>query len=657
MKRSKILNKIGVIFVACLLISLSPQVVIAATYYSDFATGLDTNNGTSTSTPWKHMPGMSGWTGSATLSSGDVVVLKGGSHWTFTTAQMNTGYLITPPTPITIMGGQQCGFTGSPAVACDGTTTPCGSTASVSCNGGAAWGSGYPIIDGTGNVSGNTLYGIYAGNGLSGALIVDGLELYNITEASSGTGFGLQLAYGSNSTNNNTFTALEVKNSLFDTYAVDGISVYNDTNNKTLNHILIHDNVFEAQGRNDIESCLQNGCTSAVLNDIQIYNNTVYGSNTSGKVFTGGSVDAVDKFHNDAFMIAGANANAVYGITGLVIHHNKFIGDWCAYNGQDSTSSTAVLYLSGNTSQYSESGTLIYDNLFEDDTATCANNSGTQEPPWAWGAIGIGGGYHSGDQIYNNTFYASPNYTAGEQAIMITACNNAASISIKNNIFAKCDNCVQYYENTAQSITVTDNQFWTINSNTLINNNNTTYCTTCAGCVSDSLATAGYCANSNPEFTTLPTAGTAGSGNFNLLSNSPTIGQGANLSSIFTTDITGATWTVPYGLGAYEYGAVQSTQSTLLVTSVNGTVTSNPSGINCGSTCSANYDSGTSVTLTASPNSGYTFTGWSGGGCSGTGTCTVTMTAATSVTAYFCHNCIQLNRYKIWYGNRNCHRQ
>jgi hypothetical protein len=90
---------------------------------------------------------------------------------------------------------------------------------------------------------------------------------------------------------------------------------------------------------------------------------------------------------------------------------------------------------------------------------------------------------------------------------------------------------------------------------------------------------------------------------------------------------------------AYEGGSCTlsggATQSTLLVTSVNGTVTSNPAGINCGSTCSANYDSGTSVTLTASPNSGYTFTGWSGGGCSGTGTCTVTMAAATTVTASF----------------------
>ncbi|MGA2782341.1 MAG: CFI-box-CTERM domain-containing protein [Smithella sp.] len=86
---------------------------------------------------------------------------------------------------------------------------------------------------------------------------------------------------------------------------------------------------------------------------------------------------------------------------------------------------------------------------------------------------------------------------------------------------------------------------------------------------------------------------------------------------------------------AYEGGSCTLSTYALTVVSANGTVTSTPSGINCGSTCSANYDSGTSVTLTASPNSGYTFTGWSGGGCSGTGTCTVTMNAATSVTASF----------------------
>ena len=66
-----------------------------------------------------------------------------------------------------------------------------------------------------------------------------------------------------------------------------------------------------------------------------------------------------------------------------------------------------------------------------------------------------------------------------------------------------------------------------------------------------------------------------------------------------------------------------------------GTVTSSPAGINCGSTCTASYDNGTSVTLSAAAASGSTFAGWSGGGCSGTGTCTVTLTTNTTVTAAF----------------------
>jgi uncharacterized repeat protein (TIGR02543 family) len=65
-----------------------------------------------------------------------------------------------------------------------------------------------------------------------------------------------------------------------------------------------------------------------------------------------------------------------------------------------------------------------------------------------------------------------------------------------------------------------------------------------------------------------------------------------------------------------------------------GTVMSSPSGINCGTTCSANYASGTSVMLTASAASGSTFAGW-GGACTGTGACTVSMTAARAVTVTF----------------------
>jgi len=65
-----------------------------------------------------------------------------------------------------------------------------------------------------------------------------------------------------------------------------------------------------------------------------------------------------------------------------------------------------------------------------------------------------------------------------------------------------------------------------------------------------------------------------------------------------------------------------------------GTVTSSPSGIDCGSTCTASYAKGTKVALTPVPDSGSIFTRWSGD-CNGTGPCKVTMSADKSVEAVF----------------------
>jgi len=66
-----------------------------------------------------------------------------------------------------------------------------------------------------------------------------------------------------------------------------------------------------------------------------------------------------------------------------------------------------------------------------------------------------------------------------------------------------------------------------------------------------------------------------------------------------------------------------------------GTVTSSPAGINCPADCTENYNYNQLVTLTAAPATGSTFTGWSGGGCTGTTTCIVQVTAVTNVTATF----------------------
>ena len=80
-------------------------------------------------------------------------------------------------------------------------------------------------------------------------------------------------------------------------------------------------------------------------------------------------------------------------------------------------------------------------------------------------------------------------------------------------------------------------------------------------------------------------------------------------------------------------------QKTLTVTKTGvgtGVVTSTPAGLDCGSICEATFTPGTMVALHAVASPGFYFTGWSGGGCSGTASlCTVTMTADTTVAANF----------------------
>jgi len=85
-----------------------------------------------------------------------------------------------------------------------------------------------------------------------------------------------------------------------------------------------------------------------------------------------------------------------------------------------------------------------------------------------------------------------------------------------------------------------------------------------------------------------------------------------------------------------SFSLTQPIQYTLTV-GKNGTGTGRVTGtgIDCGIDCTQTYDSGTSVILNAAADTGSVFGGWSGGGCSGTGTCTVTMNANVAVVATF----------------------
>ena len=66
-----------------------------------------------------------------------------------------------------------------------------------------------------------------------------------------------------------------------------------------------------------------------------------------------------------------------------------------------------------------------------------------------------------------------------------------------------------------------------------------------------------------------------------------------------------------------------------------GRVTSSPSGIDCTNDCYHDFDYNTPVVLTATADPDSLFSGWTGEGCSGTSTCSVTMTEARNVAATF----------------------
>jgi PKD domain/Divergent InlB B-repeat domain/PASTA domain len=85
--------------------------------------------------------------------------------------------------------------------------------------------------------------------------------------------------------------------------------------------------------------------------------------------------------------------------------------------------------------------------------------------------------------------------------------------------------------------------------------------------------------------------------------------------------------------------AVNHTLKVSKTGSGSGKVNGTPAGISCGATCSHSYAYGTAVTLTADASSGSKFAGWSGGGCSGTRACVVTLSADQRVGAKFVETC------------------
>jgi hypothetical protein len=128
-------------------------------------------------------------------------------------------------------------------------------------------------------------------------------------------------------------------------------------------------------------------------------------------------------------------------------------------------------------------------------------------------------------------------------------------------------------------------------------------------------------------------------------SSSGNYSQNINVGDVTTKTVSNLTDGLDYyfAVTAYDISGnesgysneVSAQQNSLAVTkggTGTGTVTSSPGGIVCGSDCSEAYKSGTVVTLTPIPNTGSTFTGWSGSGCSGNAPqCSLTISSTAAV--------------------------
>ncbi len=115
---------------------------------------------------------------------------------------------------------------------------------------------------------------------------------------------------------------------------------------------------------------------------------------------------------------------------------------------------------------------------------------------------------------------------------------------------------------------------------------------------------------------------------FSLVSGSPSIDAGTTVGCGF--DITGAARPggSAYDIGPFERGGGTTPQTyTLTISASNGTVTKSPN--------KSTYTAGETVTLTAVPNSGCIFAGWSGDASGAANPVTVTMNSNKSITAAF----------------------
>lgn len=218
-----------------LCVFLVPSLAGATTYYADFDTGSDANNGLTTSTPWKRLPGMVGETVTPDFSSGDIVCLKGGVTWT-------DRLLAQPGVLYYSVGGSN--------------------TAVAACVG---WGSGKAIIDIP--LTTDTL-GAFKVQGDGDNVTVDGLRLINRDTTSANTKCGFYVE-GSAGAGNNVVN-LTVRN-IEGTLSANGLCIIGYADTWSITDSQFDDNI----GNISQSNCNGNGMQFSAKATADVINGTV----------------------------------------------------------------------------------------------------------------------------------------------------------------------------------------------------------------------------------------------------------------------------------------------------------------------------------------------------------------------------------------------
>ena len=292
---------------------------------------------------------------------------------------------------------------------------------------------------------------------------------------------------------------------------------------------------------------------------------------------------------SDSFVVQASDGNG--GTASITINVSIFVNGTCG---------------SSNSGTFTVTPT---SNLCTSGTASTVTGTG----PWNWNCAGLNNGTtatcSAAITSYSVTFASDANGTLTGSA------NQTVNYGASATAITAVPKTGYHFVNW------TGNGFTTTTSNPLTVSNVTAALSITANFAIDSVN--GSCGSSSGQTlitvpsTNLCTAGTAStvtdSGPWNWTCSGSNGGTSSNCSAAIQTN----------SISISKSG------------SSGGSVTSDGGSISwVGSGGSAAYNYGTVITLTATPDSGNIFTGWTGD-CSGTGTCQVTMSTAKSVAAVF----------------------